>query len=213
LALLSIAVNVDTNSAANARRYVRGLIDAHVRPAADRRRRPGRRLSLHRLMRPTDLPLVSASDQGFLLILVEHHVMLLDWTGWELRADRRGVIPDHRVRIMERLGLNPSNWAETVRGFGRRFKQAAGRSGSLVNAAAIVPGQGHGSNCPCIGHHLDAVPSTDVSIALPLEESDRLKRSTRCPPSSRQGEPFNRVELSDHAHTTVVSRRSVSDSL
>jgi hypothetical protein len=37
---------------------------------------------------------------------------------------------------MERLGLNRLNWVETVRGFGRLFKQAAGRSSSLVDVAA-----------------------------------------------------------------------------
>jgi hypothetical protein len=79
---------------------------------------------------------VRASDQGFLPIQVEHYVMLLDWTGRELRADKRGAIPDHLAPIVERLGLNRSNWAETVRGFGRLFKQAAGRSSSLVDAAA-----------------------------------------------------------------------------
>ena len=77
-----------------------------------------------------------ASDQGFLPIEVEHDVMLLDWTGRELRADKRGAIPDHVAPIVERLGLNRSNWVETVRGFGRLFKQAAGRSSSLVDAAA-----------------------------------------------------------------------------
>jgi hypothetical protein len=79
---------------------------------------------------------VRASDQGFLPIQVEHYVMLLDWTGRELRADKRGAIPDHLAPIMERLGLNRLNWVETVRGFGRLFKQAAGRSSSLVDAAA-----------------------------------------------------------------------------
>ena len=59
-----------------------------------------------------------ASDQGFLPIEVEHYVMLLDWTGRELRADKRGAIPDHLTPIVERLGLNQSNWVETVRGFG-----------------------------------------------------------------------------------------------
>jgi hypothetical protein len=77
-----------------------------------------------------------ASDQGFLPIEVEHYVMLLDWTGRELRADKRGAIPDHLAPIVERLGLNRSNWVETVRGFGRLFKQATGRSSSLVDAAA-----------------------------------------------------------------------------
>ena len=79
---------------------------------------------------------VRASDQGFLPIQVEHYVMLLDWTGRELCADKRGAIPDHLAPIMDRLGLNRSNWVETVRGFGRLFRQAAGRTSSLVDAAA-----------------------------------------------------------------------------
>jgi hypothetical protein len=79
---------------------------------------------------------VRASDQGFLPIQVEHYVMLLDWTGRELRVDKRGAIPDHLAPIMDRLGLNLSNWVDTVRGFGRLFKQAAGRPSSLVDAAA-----------------------------------------------------------------------------
>jgi hypothetical protein len=79
---------------------------------------------------------VRASDQGFLPIQLEHYVMLLDWTGRQLRADKRGAIPDHLAPIMERLGLNRSNWVEIVGGFGRLFKQAAGRSSSLVDGAA-----------------------------------------------------------------------------
>ena len=41
--------------------------------------------------------------------------------GAELRADKRGAIPIDLAPIVERLGLNRSNWVETVRGFGRRF--------------------------------------------------------------------------------------------
>ena len=56
------------------------------------------------------------------------------------RAILCGIDPyngqDHLAPIVERLGLNRSNWVETVRGFGRLFKQAAGRSSSLVDAAA-----------------------------------------------------------------------------
>src|SRR6202171_2025246 len=56
------------------------------------------------------------------------------------RAFLCGIDPytrqDHLAPIVERLGLNRSNWVETVRGFGRLFKQAAGRSSSLVDAAA-----------------------------------------------------------------------------
>ena len=57
--------------------------------------------------------------------------MLLDWTGPGLRADKRGAIPDYLAPIAERLGLNRSNWVETVRGFARLFKQAAVPSSSL----------------------------------------------------------------------------------
>ena len=77
-----------------------------------------------------------ASDRGFLPIEVEHYVIVLDRTGRELRAEKRGPIPDHLAPIVERLGLNRSNWVETVRGFGRLFKQAAGRSSSVVGHAA-----------------------------------------------------------------------------
>ena len=62
--------------------------------------------------------------------------MLLDWTGRELRADNRGAIPDHLAPIVDRLRINRLNWVDTVRDFGRLFKQAAGRFTSLVDAAA-----------------------------------------------------------------------------
>jgi hypothetical protein len=62
--------------------------------------------------------------------------MLVDWTGRELRADKHRAIPDHLAPIVDRLGINRSNWVETVRGFGRLFKQAAGGTSSLVDAAA-----------------------------------------------------------------------------
>jgi hypothetical protein len=79
---------------------------------------------------------VRVSDQGFLPIQVDHYFMLLDWTGRELCADKLGAIPEHLAPIVNRLGLNPSNWVETVHGFSRMFKQAAGRSSVLVDAAA-----------------------------------------------------------------------------
>ena len=68
-------------------------------------------------------------------------------------------------------------------------------------------------NCPYRTHQVDIEPSEGTSIRLPLEESDRLARSTHCLVPSRQGEPFNLVTSSDHAHTTVVLRRSVSGRL
>ena len=61
--------------------------------------------------------------------------MLLDWTGREVRRDKRGVIPDDLAPILDRLGVDRANWVDTVRDFGRMFKHAAGRATSLVRAA------------------------------------------------------------------------------
>ena len=36
----------------------------------------------------------------------EQYIMLLDWTGRELRADTPGAIPEHLAPILERLGIN-----------------------------------------------------------------------------------------------------------
>jgi hypothetical protein len=76
-----------------------------------------------------------ASDQGFLPIDTQKYVMLLDWTGREIRANKCGAIPDNLAPILDRLGLDRSNWVKTVREFGRMFKQAAGRASSLARAA------------------------------------------------------------------------------
>jgi REP element-mobilizing transposase RayT len=76
-----------------------------------------------------------ASDQGFLPIETRKYIMLLDWTGRELRRDKRGAIPENLAPILDRLGVDRSNWVNTVRDFGRMFKQAAGRASSLARAA------------------------------------------------------------------------------
>jgi REP element-mobilizing transposase RayT len=76
-----------------------------------------------------------ASDQGFLPIESRKYIMLLDWTGREIREHKSGAIPDHLAPILDRLGLERSNWVQTVREFGRMFKQAAGRASSLARGA------------------------------------------------------------------------------
>jgi hypothetical protein len=76
------------------------------------------------------------------------YLTLLEWTGRQLRAGKRGTIPDQIAPILERLGDIGEGWVETVRQFGRRFKTAAGRRESLVSLA-VHRGkaclQGHGA--------------------------------------------------------------------
>ena len=78
---------------------------------------------------------VKASDQGFLRIQVKHYVILLDWRGRTLRGQ---VYRDSRSPGTNRgqAGTQSIELGGDVRGFGRLFKQAAGRPSSLVDAAA-----------------------------------------------------------------------------
>ena len=64
--------------------------------------------------------------------------MLLDWTGWEIRENKLGAIPDNLAPILDRLGLDRSHWVNTVREFGHMFEQAAGRASSLARAARLA---------------------------------------------------------------------------
>ena len=76
-----------------------------------------------------------ASNQGYLPIEIEKYLSLLDWTGRELRSDKRGTIPGQLSPILERLGVSSVGWVETVRHFGRWFKRAVGRHDSMAAIA------------------------------------------------------------------------------
>jgi hypothetical protein len=65
----------------------------------------------------------------------DYAIMSNHWTGREIRENKCGAIPDNLAPILDRLGLDRSNWVKTVREFGRMFKQAAGRASSLARAA------------------------------------------------------------------------------
>ena len=60
----------------------------------------------------------------------------MDWTGREMRADERGAIPADLEPTRSRLGIGVANWVSYVEHFGRGFHRAAGRLGSVTEAAA-----------------------------------------------------------------------------
>ena len=68
------------------------------------------------------------------------YIMLLDRTGREICEHKSGSIPDHLAPILDRPGLERSNWLRTVREFGRMFKQAAGRASSLRTQHRVAHG-------------------------------------------------------------------------
>ena len=76
-----------------------------------------------------------ASDKGFLSISLCAYIELLDWTGREIRSDKRGAIPSHLAPILTRLGLDSSRWCDLVSEFGRYFKRAVGTAAHLQEEA------------------------------------------------------------------------------
>ena len=69
------------------------------------------------------------------------YLELLDWTGRQLRSDKRGVIPKDIAPILEKLGIRADRWLDLASRFGNLFKRAAGSSISIT-AEANRRGQG-----------------------------------------------------------------------
>lgn len=83
------------------------------------------------------LPLAHrASNRGFLPLSLDDYLALLDWTGRQLRSDKRGTIPAELLPILERLSINAETWLETVSCFGRWFHRAVGRISSMAARAS-----------------------------------------------------------------------------
>ena len=59
------------------------------------------------------------------------YLSLLDWTGRQVVAGKRGSIPAHLAPILQRLGLDDESWLELAAGFGKLFHRVAGRVQSL----------------------------------------------------------------------------------
>ena len=77
-----------------------------------------------------------ASHKGFLSCSLSDYLKLLDWTGRQLRADKRGKIPKQLAPILSRIGLDGAGWCELVKKYGRLFKRVAGSPDHLQAEAA-----------------------------------------------------------------------------
>ena len=66
---------------------------------------------------------------------LDDYLRLVDWTGRQIREDKRGAIPNDLAPILERLKVNPENWLGTVTRFEKFFFRAAGRLKSMTDTA------------------------------------------------------------------------------
>ena len=76
-----------------------------------------------------------ASEDEFLTLKLDEYLSLLDWTGRQIRADKRGAIPNDLAPILDRLKIQPAGWLHVVTHFGRLFKHAAGSPVKLTQHA------------------------------------------------------------------------------
>jgi REP element-mobilizing transposase RayT len=76
------------------------------------------------------------TNKGYLPMSEEQYLSLLDWTGRQLREDKRRVIPADLAPILDRLGLSASKLPGVVRGFAKQFHSAVGRADSMTQYAS-----------------------------------------------------------------------------
>ena len=81
-------------------------------------------------------PAIKRWRHGFLPISVDQYLELLDWTGRQLVAGKRGAIDEAHPPILERLGLQPSAWLEMMQEFDVWFHGAVGRVEAMAQHAA-----------------------------------------------------------------------------
>ncbi len=67
------------------------------------------------------------SDKGFLPLRINSYLELLDWTARRIAAGKQGTTPAEMPPILQRLGLEASNWHELVCSFEQNFIHVAGR--------------------------------------------------------------------------------------
>ena len=75
------------------------------------------------------------SNDEVISLTLEEYLRLLDWTGRQIRQDKRGAIPADVSPVLERLRIQSAGWVEVVANFGRWFKHAAGTPESLNKLA------------------------------------------------------------------------------
>jgi len=79
-----------------------------------------------------------ASNKGCVFMTLSEYLQLLDWTGRQIRADKRGAIPASVPGILERLELSEETWLNSVAHFGKRRKPVSVTSAAKFETSKAV---------------------------------------------------------------------------
>ena len=74
-------------------------------------------------------------SEALLALSTDEYLEVLDWTGRQLRGDKKGAIPADLQPILERVQVRSEHWLETVDGYGRLFHRVSGKVESILAAA------------------------------------------------------------------------------
>jgi REP element-mobilizing transposase RayT len=73
--------------------------------------------------------------RGLFPLSVDEYLELLDWTGRQIKAGKRGAIPAHLAPILKRLSVEVDAWLRMVESFGSLFWRVVGRVDAMLSAA------------------------------------------------------------------------------
>lgn len=66
---------------------------------------------------------------------LQDYIALVDWTGKQIREDKRGAIDSSLPDIIDRLDIDPQHWLILATRFESRFKSLVGSAFALKEAA------------------------------------------------------------------------------
>ena len=96
-----------------------------------------RRLESGDVQATQPLRAVSASvPEPTMALSTVDYLALVDWTGRQVRDDKRGVIAESTPSVLRRIGVDESAWRYQVLGIESRYWRAVGTADALVRKAA-----------------------------------------------------------------------------
>ena len=77
-----------------------------------------------------------ASNKGCVAMSLDQYLQLLDWTGRQLRTDKRGSIPKELAPMLDRLQCSSESWLDLVKNFRKRFRVEIGLPATLQSISS-----------------------------------------------------------------------------
>ena len=83
-------------------------------------------------------PLAGIISANFPQISSAEYIELVDWTGRQLHAGKRGKIAAEEPPALRKLGLDSTHWTMKVKGIGSGFWRAVGTAEELIQKAKTM---------------------------------------------------------------------------